>query len=573
MPKRRKLLRLIVPAYPRFNIYTAMASRTTGLGLILVGSAANKLIGWEVEIIDENNCKRRVWPGNAEDGYVDHRALQTQRPADIVGFFGSMSSSVPRLCELAKLYQELGAVTVTGGYHARALPQDMLDHNIDIVAMQDGEQPIIEILNAFDEYSEQLFSQSSGVGTKTLDYYFHNISDVSFMSQGKIVRTKPLIKTEDQCDNCVPWPLPDFGLLRYAKLSTYPIIWRKGCPYNCEFCAVKDRPESVPAEEFMARLEYMVDKFKAKNFFIVDDHFGGSLNNPDDYAETMKLLRLMQEYQKRIGKRLSFTIQIRLNMSEKTELILEMRKAGIDLVCIGIESPIDGELKAMNKGYESADMVKWVKLWRDQGFFVHGMMIFSYPKDPNEVYEDDEGNPLPEYSVAERAQIYRDFIKQSNLDTAQVLLTVPIPGTELWNRLEKEGRLLPGMSWELWDGQYPLYQPDNATPEELQDAMHGIMGNFYGFRHVVKLFFLKWCIRYPLNVFPYIVTLATLRTRYLVKAHKNWSVKHHRNTLIRAGGWFVVKHWEKQLKKGDFRAKLKRAQEALKKRGFPPSGF
>lgn len=557
MKNSRKLLRLIVPAYSEFNIYTAIANKTTGLGLVAVASAANKLPGWEVEIIDENNCANRTWPPNAGDGHIDHRELQRLRPATIVGFYGSMSSCIPRIYKVAKIYQELGAITIVGGYHARSLPQDMLDNGLDLVALDGGEQSMIDLMRMYD------LTEFNGHNGRSNDMSsnWNFISSVAFLSEGQMLTTK-----QKNGIVCHPWPLPDYSLMRYAKIKIYQINWLRGCPYNCEFCAVKEKVDFAPAEEFMARVEYLYEKFGARKFFIVDDHFGGNLEQKKFYDETIKLLKLLQEYQKRIGKRLSFTIQIRLNVAKKSGLLQEMKLAGIDNVCIGYESPIDDELIRMNKGYKSSDMIEWSRMWLKAGFFVHGMFIFGYP-EKLEAIENLESDEQPKISIKERAAIYRRFIKESKISTAQVLLAVPLPGTELRARLEQEGRLYPLelIGWEEYDGQFPLYDPIICSPQELQEAMGSIMSRFYDFKNVLKLFFLKWCIRYPLSVFPFVITLAALRTNYIVKAHKNWSIKHHRNTLIRAGGWFIIRHWFKKYRRSDFPQRLKKAQEALDK--------
>ena len=56
------LFRMIIPAFPDVNVFTRQAKKTTALGPIMVATAANKLWGWRVEVIDENNC-----PGAPKD--------------------------------------------------------------------------------------------------------------------------------------------------------------------------------------------------------------------------------------------------------------------------------------------------------------------------------------------------------------------------------------------------------------------------------------------------------------------------------------------------------------------------
>lgn len=84
--RKRFRLRIIIPAYPAFNIYSYIANKTTALGPVCVASAANEMEGWDVEVIDENNL-RRYGPRSDFVG-ADHEFLQSLRPADVVGFYG-----------------------------------------------------------------------------------------------------------------------------------------------------------------------------------------------------------------------------------------------------------------------------------------------------------------------------------------------------------------------------------------------------------------------------------------------------------------------------------------------------
>ena len=93
--KRRRRLRMVIPAYPAFNVYSGAAKKMTALGPICVATAVNDVEGWDVEVIDENNYGR----GGPRDkaGLPDHSALQGARPADAVGLYGGLTSTIPRL--------------------------------------------------------------------------------------------------------------------------------------------------------------------------------------------------------------------------------------------------------------------------------------------------------------------------------------------------------------------------------------------------------------------------------------------------------------------------------------------
>src|SRR3989338_6808204 len=115
LSKKRYMLRIIIPVYPAFNIYSYSAKRTTALGPVCVATAFNEMEKWDVEVIDENNL-RLYGPKGASRG-ADHEFLQRLRHADAVGLYGGLTSTIPRLYEIARFYKDKGVVTIAGGQH------------------------------------------------------------------------------------------------------------------------------------------------------------------------------------------------------------------------------------------------------------------------------------------------------------------------------------------------------------------------------------------------------------------------------------------------------------------------
>jgi radical SAM superfamily enzyme YgiQ (UPF0313 family) len=536
---RRHLFRIVVPAFPAFNIYSGIARSTTAYGPVCVATSANKLDNWDVEVIDENNCVSRFCPLD-EHGRPDHRRLQALRPAEVVGFYGGLTSTVPRLYQLAALYQELGAITITGGKHVENLPGEALANNLDLVVRGEGEETIKDVLRAF-------------LGDRS----WEGIAGLAFRRDGQVVQTgeRPPITDFSTL------PLPDFGLVRYANIKIYPLSRNRGCDMNCEFCAVKDKARCSTPERTMAQIAYLVETRGAYDFFESSDHFAAHRD------ETITFCRLLAAYQHEHGIRLKLTVQVRLSDARYPELLEAMKEAGIYGVCIGYESPIDEELRAMRKGYRSHDMLKWTQVYHDHGFYIHGMFMFGYPWQSSNARRDESAlEPLP---LAERVRRFQRFIRQGRIDTAQVLLTVPLPGTELRDRLERSGRLYPleQIGWEYYDGQYPLFEPDDGTdPAEIQQAVVSIMSEFYSFNYLWRLID-GIILRFPLIVFPAAATLATLKTKYLVSAFRFWFKRYFRNQATRFGGHFIVKNWFRDFAADDFLERLDRARQEIS----PPS--
>ena len=517
--RKRYLLRIIVPVYPAFNVYSYFADQTTSLGAVCVASAAREVGGWDVEVIDENNL-RRFGPRSATHG-ADHELIQELRPADVVGFYGGLTSTIPRVYDLARLYKSMGVITVAGGQHFvdETIPE-ALSSDIDCIVLGEGEEAIRELLRAF--------TRGDNLGS---------IDGLVYLENGETVRTPPRPPIQD-LDSL---PLPDFSTLRYARILLFPVGRVRGCGMNCEFCAVKGKPRYASAERLVEQISKIVETKGGRQFLIVDDLFG------QDRDETLRLCTLLKNYQEKIGKRLKFTVQIRLDKAKDTELLKAMRNAGITFVAIGFESPIADELKAMNKSLRPEEMLELTRSFHHFGFFVHGMFIFGYPMS--------EGVSFM-MSAEERVKHFKRFIKKARIDTIQVVLPVPLPGTALRERLARQNRIYPlkDLGWEYYDASFPLFEPDPPlSPEEMQRAGQKVMGRFYHFRYVVP---------FLLNIFlfPYLLL-------YVFSIKSGWRrwYRRWRNNFYRIMGSKILKKWKFQVHRGRFFGKLREAKQHIQK--------
>jgi len=485
------LVRFIVPASPEVNIFTRPGKITTALGLVMVATAANKLWGLKVEIIDENNYRKGPKDKN---GLPDHVALQKENPAVVVCFYCGLSSTMERVWELAKLYK---VAAIAGGWHAHYCPEETLKHNIDVVVHGDGELVIRQIIEALKEKRP-----------------LADIPGISFMENGK-VKTNPPEMLEVSDLNGLPYP--DFGLLRYAKIKIYPIGRIRGCSMNCEFCSVRGKPRWATADYFFNLVKWLIETRKARSFFIVDDR------SEEDLGGTIEFFRMISE---KYGSRLNFTIQMRLEAAKNIELLEVMKKAGVRTVCVGYESPIDKDLRAMRKGYSSSLMLKWTKILRSY-FKVHGMFMVGYPSK-------EKKNSI---SAKEIIKYFRRFIRKASLYTIQILLPCPVVGTDLRKRLEKEGRLFPLdlVSWNKYDGNFLCFMPDNMTLREFQEIPMKIMSRFYN-----PLSF----IRIPLRT-------VSLPVDYFIRGWKSWYRGWSRD-VIKYGGHLLLRRWRKRQEGNEF---------------------
>ena len=501
--KKWPLFRLIIPVFPEINIFTRIAKNTTALGPLMVATSASKLWGWRVEVIDENNYRKAPLD---ENGLPDHAVLQTQSPADVVGFYGGLSSTMSRVWQLAQLYQSAGATTIAGSWHPHFAPEESLQNGIDIIVHGDGEMVIRQLLTHLAE-----------------DRTIENIPGISFLDSGGNYRTNPPEMLDETQLNTLPFP--NFGLIRFSKIKIYPIGRTRGCSRKCEFCSVKTKPRWACGQFLFDQVQWLVETRNAREFFIVDDRL-----EEDREGTVFFFKKIAQIY----GRALSFTVQARLETAEDSELLNSMSKAGVSVICIGYESPIDEELKAMSKGFNSRDMLRWTKKYHHLGFLIHAMFIWGYPSKNTGTFLLD---------VKERSKRFKQFIHRAHLDTVQILRAIPLIGTELRTRLAKENRLFPldVLPWSKYDGSYACFKPDDMSLRELQETPTKLMRGFYDPMSFIR-------IALKTLVFP---------VDYLLRGWETWH-RSWRNDLRKYGGHLFIKKWLKHYHKDNFLEKLEK---------------
>lgn len=508
---------MIIPCYPEFNIYSAVVRRTTSLGPVMVATIVNMIPGWEVEIIDENNYSNNGL--RDAEGKPAHHLLQQIRPADVIGLYGGLTSTIPRLYEIAALYKELNVTTIAGGQHFLGDNiQEALDNNIDCVLIGEGEETIKELFESF----------CSGKSLK-------DIQSIAFRSGKDIIKT-PLRSPIDNLSNL---PLPDFSLLLHGKITLFPVSWTRGCGMSCEFCTVKGKVRYGSVDYAFWQFASAYEKFGGTDFFIVDDLFG------QKRKMAIELCHRLRDYQKLLGVQFWISAQIRLDMAGDTELLSAMRSAGIKLVAIGYESPIPTELESMDKKLNPEEMINLTNSFHRMGFLVHGMFIFAYPSKPGQEFTLDAG---------ERVKIFSRFIRKAKIDTIQILLAVPLPGTEMTKRLKDEKRILPMdlIGWEYYDGNFPLFIPDEPLTVRAMYLSHkALMTNFYSSRRFFAVVLSIIC--FPMIIF------------YIFNLRKAWNLWYElwQRNVLRLIGWGILRKWSASLKKDNFPVKLDLAEKKI----------
>ena len=218
-------------------------------------------------------------------------------------------------------------------------------------------------------------------------------------------------------------PMAHFHLADLKRYSAMSVQYSRGCPFSCEFCDIIEIYGRVPRTKSNQQMLAEFDALKALGWrgtvFIVDDNFIGNKKN------VRQLLPALARWQKENGHPFSLITESSVNLADDEPLLDSMRNAGFRRVFLGIETPVEESLKEAQKSQNRGNLLDSVKKIQSYGMEVMAGFIVGFDNDPEDIFE---------------RQI--DFIRKSAIPLAMVGLLNALPDTQLWKRLEREGRLL-----------------------------------------------------------------------------------------------------------------------------------
>lgn len=229
-------------------------------------------------------------------------------------------------------------------------------------------------------------------------------------------------------------PIPAWNLLDMHSYDSMAIQLSRGCPFNCDFCNITamlgHRPRLKTAAQIIAELDSLYAAGWRRNVFFVDDNFIGNKK----YVKEEILPAIIEWRQDKIGN--LFITEASINLADDPELMDLMARAGFLSVFIGIETPDESSLTECNKTQNKRrNLVESVHRIQNAGMQVMGGFIVGFDSDTPAIFQ---------------RQI--DFIQESGIVTAMVGLLQAPYGTQLYQRLKQEHRIVEEMSGDNTDG-------------------------------------------------------------------------------------------------------------------------
>lgn len=373
-----------------------------------------------------------------------------EEKVDLVGLT-AQTPVAPRAYQIADEFRKRGVPVVMGGVHASMLPEEALLH-VDAVVLGEAELTWPQLIEDFRKGQLKRSYQPNG-----------------FIDPSRL-------------------PLPRRDLLRAKFYFPLQLLeTTRGCPHRCDFCGVSQffghRYRSRPLLEIDKELSTLFKKgpvmspflkkvlsllsadlpyfLKRRLLYIIDSNIAA------DRRFALELVTLLKEYD------LLWYGHASVAVAFDPKLLKGFAESGCIAVNLGFESLSLKNLQRMGKGFNQPSRYgEAVQRIHDHGIGIMGTFIVGLDDDDPGVF-----------------QRIIDFCNEAKLDWALTFIMAPYPGTESYQRLEREGRILT-KDWEKYDSLNVVYQPLLMSVEELEKGMRRVWKEVFSlpsiYRRVLK---------------------------------------------------------------------------------------
>lgn len=342
----------------------------------------------------------------------------------------ALTEEIPSAYTIADGFRKEGINVVMGGIHVSALPEEALKH-ADSVVIGEAKPVWVGLLQDVEED-----------------------------------KLKPLYRANSLIEmNNVPVPRREL-LDRKMYTSFNTIQATRGCPFNCCYCAVtaffgkkyRTRPIADVIDEIRA--------FDTRDFFFVDDNIIGE----PSYAK--ELFRALIPLQRLWGG------QATVRIADDEELLSLYAQSGGKYAFIGFETLSQKNLKTLKKSWNATNRYEEAIIRiHKAGVNIVGSFIFGLDEDDATVFEETF-----------------HFIMENGIDAAQFHILTPFPGTELYNIMEKDGRIIE-RNWSKYHTGEVVFMPKKMSCDELQRGYWSTFRKTYTIWNIFKR-----SIRSPRNI-------------------------------------------------------------------------
>ena len=324
-------------------------------------------------------------------------------------------TSASRAYRLADYYRHRGAHVVLGGLHVTSLPDEASAH-ADTIFLGPGEDTWPAFLADFRRGSPARVYRSQ---TRTL--------------AGLRPMRRDLLK-------------------RHLYLVPNSIVVSRGCPHVCDFCykeAFFEGGKSFYTQAVDAALSE-IERLPGRHLYFLDDHLFGA---PRFAAALFDGMRGMGRLWQAAGT---------VNAVLAPGLLERAVEAGLRSLFVGFET-LNGDNLLEQRKYQNLrrDYAEAIRRLHGLGVMINGSFVFGMDGDDPSVFER-----TVEWAV------------DQGIETATFHILTPYPGTALYERMVRQGRLTTS-DWDLYDTRHAVFRPARMSAAQLEEGYWRAYRDFY----------------------------------------------------------------------------------------------
>jgi radical SAM superfamily enzyme YgiQ (UPF0313 family) len=263
-----------------------------------------------------------------------------------------------------------------------------------------------------------------------------------------------------------PFPIDQIPVPRYELMNT-PLMgsWRpvqatRGCPFTCSFCSItaffEQRYRKRPVDDVVRDVRE-AKRNGTRYIAFIDDNIGVDWDYCADLWEAL------------IPENIIWMSQCSLHLSERPDMMKLAHASGCRLLSVGIESTNPESLRDIDKEWNRpARYREAIEALRAHGIDISTEMMIGLDSDDEGVFE----------------RTYR-FVMESSIGVPRVHILTPVPGTPLFDEMEKAGRLLD-FDFGRFTGGKVVFKPKNFDPDRLQAEYWKLYERLFSWRNIVK---------------------------------------------------------------------------------------
>jgi radical SAM superfamily enzyme YgiQ (UPF0313 family) len=328
-----------------------------------------------------------------------------------------------RAYRIADHYRAKGVLVGLGGLHVTSLPEEAAAH-ADVIFLGPGEQ-------TFPQFLQEL-------------------------RQGRPKRV--YVSTTGRTLERVP-PVRRDLIRRSRYLVPNSIVVTRGCPQHCDFC-YKDAFFQGGRTFYTQRVDDALSetsRLPGRHLYFLDDHLLGDRRFAQALFEGMR------------GMQRLFQGAATVDSILRGDLIETAAEAGLRSIFIGFESLSLKNLAHSNKRQNLGRDYKAVTdRLHSLGIMINASFVFGMDDDDENVF---------------RRTV--DWAIEHGITTATFHIQTPYPGTRLYARMLREGRMVTS-DWDLFDTRHVVYRPARLKPELLQAGYDWAYREFYRWSSIAR---------------------------------------------------------------------------------------